>query len=51
MILPFIEVRAEKTFREPKQLVQSLPCPGLFQVLYHPEDGAAGPQVGEIGRV
>ena len=46
MILPFIEVRAEKTFRElPKQLV--LLCPGLFQVLHHPEDCAAGLQGGD----
>ena len=42
MILPFIEVRAEKTFRElPKQLVQSSYALG-YQVLYHLEDCAAG---------
>ena len=48
MILPFIEVRAEKTFRElPKQLVQSSYALGCSRHLYHPEDCAAGLQGGD----
>ena len=48
MILPFIEVRAEKTFRGAAKTAGTvLLCPGLFQVLHHQKDCAAGLQ-GEI---
>lgn len=49
MILPFIEVRAEKTFHElPPQMVQSSYALGMFQMVYSLEHHSAGMQ-GRVG--